>query len=138
MNEDWKALNKIIEDVVRKENELQIRSDALAIQNKEFADYLRAKRLADEELEVLWDMAKEFMVENNITEHENDYIKLKLTPSGKYRATVDIDEIDDALCDIKKVVSNKKVKKYLEMAGELPENIESTGYILRKSLKNDG
>lgn len=138
MNEDWKALNKIIEDAVRKENELQIRSDALAIQNKEFADYLRAKRIADEELEVLWDMAKEFMIENNITEHENDYIKLKLTPSGKYRATVDIDEIDDALCDIKKVVSNKKVKKYLEMAGELPENIESTGYILRKSLKNDG
>lgn len=131
------TLNKMIEDAVRKENELQIRSDALAIQNKEFADYLRAKRIADEELEVLWDMAKEFMVENNITEHENDYIKLKLTPSGKYRATVDIDEIDDALCDIKKVINNKKVKAYLEMAGKLPENIESTGYILRKKLKNN-
>lgn len=131
------TLNKMIEDAVRKENELQIRSDALAIQNKEFADYLRAKRIADEELEVLWDMAKEFMVENNITEHENDYIKLKLTPSGKYRATVDIDEIDDALCDIKKVLNNKKISAFLKLEGKLPENIESTGYILRKKLKNN-
>ena len=74
------------------------------------------------------------MVENNLTEHENDYIKLKLSPSGKYKAE-NIDQIDDALCDIKKVLNNKKVKSFVELHGKLPDGVQSTGYILRKTLK---
>ena len=74
------------------------------------------------------------MIENNLTEHENDYIKLNLSPSGKYKAE-DIDQIDDALCDIKKVLNNKKVKSFVELNGKLPDGVQSTGYILRKTLK---
>ena len=76
------------------------------------------------------------MVDNNLTEHENDYIKLKLSPSGKYK-TDDIDKVDDALCDIVKKINNKKVKSFVELNGHLPEGVESTGYILRKTLKGE-
>ena len=131
MNE---ALDDLINDAIKKENELAVRADELALQNKQFADYLAAKKHADEELEVLWDMVKQEMIVEGITEHENDYIKLKLTQSGKYKA-LKVENVSDDLCDIKKVLNNKKVKAYYELHGKLPEGVESTGYILRKTLK---
>lgn len=131
MNED---LQELIDKALSKEKELQVRSEELALQDKRFADYLQAKKHADDELEVLWGMVKDYMSENNYTEFENDYIKLNLTPSGKFRAE-DIESVSDELCDFKKILNNKKVKAYLELNGMLPEGIESTGYILRKKVK---
>lgn len=138
MDENRKALDKIIEDTLDKEHELEIRSEKLAEQNQAFADYLRAKKHADDEIKVLWDMAKEFMEENHITKHENEYITLSLSPSGKFKLedNTDINDIPDDFCDVKKVLNNKKIKAYLELNDELPEGIKSTGNILRKTLKS--
>lgn len=135
---DNKALEKLIEEATMKERELQIRSEELAIQNKQFAEYLQAKKYADAELEVLWQMVKQYMQDNELSKYENDFIKLSLTPSGKYKAN-DIESVDDSLCDIKKILNNKKVKAFVELNGKLPEGVESTGYVLRKKLiENNG
>lgn len=131
MNKD---LQELIDNALNKEKELQVRSDELALQDKRFAEYIQAKKHADEELEVLWGMVKDYMIENKYNEFENDYIKLNLTPSGKYRAE-DIESVSDELCDIKKVLNNKKVKAYIELNGVLPQGVESTGFILRKKVK---
>ena len=131
MNKD---LEQLIDDAVKKENALSKRADELALQSKQFADYLAEKKHADEELEVLWQMVKDYMIEHNYTEYDGEHIELKLTPSGKYRAE-DIESVSDELCDIKKVLNNKKVKAYLELNHTLPEGVESTGYILRKKVK---
>lgn len=133
MNKDLEAL---IDSAMNKEKELATRADELALQSKQFADYLAEKKHADEELEVLWKMVKEYMIENNYTEYDGEHIKLSLSPSGKYKAE-DIDKVDDTLCDIKKTINNKKVKSFVELNGHLPEGVESTGYILRKTLKGD-
>lgn len=130
-----KDLQSLIDDALNKEKELQVRSEQLALEDKKFADYLSAKKHADEELEVLWQMVKDYMADNEYSEFENDYIKLTLTPSGKYK-TEDIDNVDDELCDIKKVLNNKKVKAYIELNGTLPLGVESTGNILRKKIKS--
>lgn len=132
--EDMKALDDLIGDAIAEEKALAVRADELALQSKQFAEYLAAKKHQDEKIEMLWQLVKEQMIADGITEHENDFIKLKLTPSGKYRAE-DIDALDDSLCDIKKTISNKKVKAYVELNGKLPDGVESTGYILRKTLK---
>ena len=131
MNED---LQELIDNALNKEKELQVRSEELALQDKRFADYLQAKKHADEELEVLWGMVKDYMIDNNYTEYDGEHIELKLTPSGKYRAE-DIESVSDELCDIKKVLNNKKVKAYYELNRTLPEGVESTGYVLRKKVK---
>lgn len=131
MNKD---LEQLIDDAMEKESALSKRADELALQSKQFADYLAEKKHADEELEVLWQMVKDYMIEHNYTEYDGEHIELKLTPSGKYRAE-DIESVSDELCDIKKVLNNKKVKAYLELNHELPEGVESTGYILRKKVK---
>lgn len=136
MNEDTKALDQLIDDAMAEEKSLAIKADELALQSKQFAEYLAAKKHNDEKLEVLWQMVKDYMIESNLSEHENDFIKLKLTPSGKYK-TDDIDKVDDALCDIKKTLNNRKVKSFIELNGELPEGVVSTGYILRKTVKED-
>lgn len=129
-----KELNKLIEEATAKEKELQVRANQLAVQSKEFAEYLKVKRHADEELEVVWDMCREYMEEHGITEHTTDYIKLTLTPSGKYRAE-DIDSVDDSLCDIKKTLNNKKVKAYAELHdGQLPDGVQPTGMVFRKKV----
>lgn len=134
MEKDLEALNQLIDNAVNEEKSLAIKADELALQSKQFADYLAQKKHNDEKLAQLWEFVKDFMVENNLTEHENDYIKLKLTPSGKYK-TDDIEAVSDELCDVVKKLNNKKVKAYVELNGELPEGVESTGYILRKTLK---
>lgn len=134
MSSDLEALDQLIDEAVNKEKSLAVRADELALQSKQFADYLAEKKHNDEALEALWGMVKEYMVNNHISEHENDFIKLKLTSSGKFRAE-DIDKVDDSLCDIKKTINNRKVKSYVELNGHLPDGVESTGYILRKTLK---
>lgn len=131
MNSD---LEDLIDKALSKESELATRADELALKDKQFAEYLAAKKHADEELEVLWQMCKDYMIEHGFSEYDGEHIELKLTPSGKYR-TADIDSVADELCDIKKTLNNKKVKAYLEINGTLPEGVESTGYILRKKLK---
>ena len=127
-------LYTLVENAMHKEQELQEQSDKLALEDKRFADYLAAKKHADEELEVLWQTVKDYMIENKYAEFENDFIKLNLAPSGKYR-TDDIDAVGDELCDIKKTLNNKKVKAYIELNGTLPKGVESTGFILRKKVK---
>lgn len=127
-------LNVLVENAMDKERALQEQSDKLALEDKRFADYLAAKKHADEELEVLWQTVKDYMIENKYAEFENDFIKLNLAPSGKYR-TDDIDAVEDELCDIKKTLNNKKVKAYIELNGTLPKGVESTGFILRKKVK---
>ena len=133
MNKDLEAL---INSAMNKEKELATRADELALQSKQFADYLAEKKHADEELEVLWKMVKEYMIENNYAEYDGEHIKLSLSPSGKYKAE-DIDKVDDTLCDIKKTINNRKVKSFIELNGHLPDGVESTGYILRKTLKGE-
>ena len=98
---DNKALDELIDDAMAEEKSLALKADELALQSKQFAEYLAAKKHNDEKLEILWGMVKDYMVENNLSEHENDFIKLKLSPSGKFK-TEDIDKVDDSLCDIKK------------------------------------
>lgn len=134
MNKDLDALNQLIDEAVDKEKSLALKADELALQSKQFADYLAEKKHNDEALEALWLMVKDYMIENHLSEHENDFIKLKLTPSGKYK-TDDIEAVSDELCDVVKKLNNKKIKAYVELNGELPEGVESTGYILRKTLK---
>lgn len=134
MSNDLESLDQLIDEAVDKEKSLAIRADELALQSKQFADYLAEKKHNDEALEALWLMVKEYMVENNLSEHENDFIKLKLTPSGKYK-TDDIEAVSDELCDVVKKLNNKKIKAYVELNGHLPDGVESTGYILRKTLK---
>lgn len=134
MNNDLEALDQLIDEAVDKEKSLAIRADELALQSKQFADYLAEKKHNDEALEALWLMVKDYMIENHLSEHENDFIKLKLTPSGKYK-TDDIEAVSDELCDVVKKLNNKKIKAYVELNGHLPDGVESTGYILRKTLK---
>lgn len=134
--EDNKALDELIAEAVNEENALAVREEQLVLQNKEFADFMAAKKHQDEKLEVLWGLVKQFMIENGIAEHETDYIKLTLTSSGKYKAE-DIDSVPDELCKITRSLDNKAVKAYLKLNGKLPEGIESTGYILRKKIKGE-
>jgi hypothetical protein len=136
MNSDIEALDSLIDEAVNREKALAVQAEELSLQSKQFAEYLAAKKHNDEALEALWAMVKNFMVENNISEHENEFIKLKLTPSGKYKAK-DINDVPDELCKITRTLDNKKVKAYAEINGELPEGIKSTGYILRKTLKEE-
>lgn len=134
MSKDLEALDGLINEAMNKELALEKQSEELALQSKVFASYLEQKKRQDAELAVLWDECKQFMIENGIREHETDTLKLKLTPSGKYRAT-DIEAVPDEFCEVKKSLVTSKIKSYLELHGELPDHVESTGYVLRKIIK---
>lgn len=137
MSKDLIALDDLINKAVNKESELEQTSKELAQRDEQFAQYLKQKKVMDDELKTLWEMVRSFMEENGLTEHENDYIKLTLSPSGKYRLTegTDIDTIDDSLCKVVKTLDNKKVKAYFGLNNSLPNGVEPTGNVLRKKLK---
>lgn len=139
MEKDIQELEKLIEEAVNTEQALSIREDELALQNKQFADYLKEKKHNDEKLEVLWEQVKSFMIENKISTHDTPFISLSLSPSGKFRPTdgTPIENISDELCDVVKKLNNKKIKAFIELNGKMPEGVESTGFILRKKLKED-
>lgn len=137
MDKDLEALNGLIDEAVAKENSIALREQELSLQDKRFAALLEERKRQADELQVLWDEVKQYMLDHGLKEHATDFIKLKLSPTGKYK-TEDISKIDDSLCEIKKVLDNKKITSYLNLNGELPEGIEVAGYRLTKQfLKGD-
>ena len=131
MNKDLEAL---VNSAMSKEKELATRADELALQSKQFADYLAAKKHQDERLEVLWGMVREYMENNGYAEFENDHISIKLVPLGKFKAE-NIDKVSDEFCKIVKQIDNKKVKAYVELNGTLPNGVASLGNRLVKRVK---
>lgn len=137
MDKDLEALNGLIDEAVAKENSIALREQELSLQDKRFAALLEERKRQADELQVLWDEVKQYMLDHGLKEHATDFIKLKLSPTGKYK-TEDISKVDDSLCEIKKVLDNKKITSYLNLNGELPEGIEVAGYRLTKQfLKGD-
>lgn len=134
MSQDIKALDELVEEYANKEAELMKVEQQLASSDEKFANFLTQQKRLKDYKDVLVDEIKEYMTEHGMTEHETDAVKLKLSPSGKYKAD-NLDEIPDNLCEIKRTLSNKKVKSYLELNGTLPEGVKSTGSILRITVK---
>lgn len=126
MDNDLTALNQLVEDYTNKETELAKVENELATRDKQFASFITTQKRLAEQKSVLTDMIKEFMTEHNMTEHETDTVVLKLSPLGKYK-TEDVNALPDNLCEIKRTLSNKAVKAYLELNGKLPEGVESMG-----------
>lgn len=137
MNQDIKALDELVEEYTNKEAELMKVEQQLASKDEQFANFLTQQKRLKDYKDVLIQEIKEYMAEHNMTEHETETVKLKLTPSGKYR-TDDIEAVSDDVCDIKKTINNRKVKAFLELNGKLPEGVKSTGNILRITVKEQG
>lgn len=132
-SKDLVALNKLIDDATQKELALAEQEQALALQNEQFAKVLEQHKRQEAELNVLWDMVKQFMLDNDITEHTTGTLSLKLTPLGKFKAA-NIDAVPDEFCKVVKSLDNAKVKAYRELNGELPEGITDMGYRLTKKI----
>lgn len=132
-NKDLVALNKLIDDATAKETALQAQEAELALQNEQFAKVLEQHKRQEAELNVLWDMVKQYMLENNIFKHETKSLSLSLSPLGKYK-TDDIDKIPDEFCKIVKSLDNKKITAYKKLNDKLPDGIEDLGYKLTKKV----
>lgn len=134
-SKDLVALNKLIDDATNKETALQKQEAELALQNEQFAKVLEQHKRQEAELNVLWDMCKQFMLEHNIMEHQTNSLLLKLAPLGKYRAD-NLDIIPDDLCKIVRSLDNQKVTSYKNLHGHLPEGVTDLGYRLTKKVIN--
>ncbi len=132
-NKDLVALNKLIDDATAKETALQQQEAELALQNEQFAKVLEQHKRQEAELNVLWDMVKQYMIENNIMKHETSSLSLSLSPLGKYKAE-NIDKVPDDLCKIVRSLDNKKISAYYKLNGSLPEGITDLGYKLNKKV----
>ena len=135
-NKDLKALNDLVDEYTSKETELMKVEQQLASKDEQFANFITTQKRLKEYKEVLVEEIKEFMTEHGMSEHETDTMTLKLSPSGKYKAA-NVDALPDNLCEIKRTLSNKAVKAYLQLNGKLPEGVESAGSVLRIKIKEE-
>lgn len=142
MEQDLKALNELVEEYTNKETELMKVEQQLASRDEQFANFLTQQKRLKDYKDVLVDEIKEYMTEHGMTEHETDAVKLKLSPSGKYRLKdgVSADDIDSSLCKVVKTLENKKVTAYKELHGFLPDGVESTGskLVIRVKERQNG
>ena len=125
-DQDLKALDELVEEYTSKETELVKVEQELAARDEQFANFITTQKRLKEMKEILTDEIKQFMREHNMTEHETDTVVLKLSPLGKFK-TEDVNALPDELCEIKRTLSNKAVKAYLQLNGKLPEGVESLG-----------
>lgn len=133
LNKELQSLEQLIDDAVAKETALQKQEAELALQNEQFAMVLEQHKRQEAELDVLWDMVKQYMLDNDIWEHRTASLELKLSELGKYKAE-DLDKVPDDLCKVVRSLDNSKVKAYRELNGKLPEGIEPLGYRLTKKV----
>lgn len=126
MDNDLTALNQLVEDYTNKETELMKVENELATRDEQFANFITTQKRLAEQKAVLTDMIKEEMAKRGLREHETDSVILKLTPLGKYKCA-DVEALPDELCEIKRTLSNKAVKAYLQLNGKLPDGVESLG-----------
>lgn len=126
MENDMKALNDLVEEYTNKETDLMKVEQELATRDEQFANFITTQKRLKEQKEVLVDLIKSEMKDRGLREHETDTVILKLTPLGKYKCA-DVEALPDELCEIKRTLSNKAVKAYLQLNGELPEGVESLG-----------
>lgn len=133
-NKELLALNQMVEETLAKEAELERVGAELAAKNEQFASFLVQQKRNQDELAVLKDEIKTYMLEHNLYEHDTGAVELKLSSTGKFKAE-DISTVDDSLCKIVKTLDNSKVKAYKELNGKLPEGVEDAGYRLTMKVK---
>lgn len=132
MNKDLAALDELVNDFQEKEKSLSLLSSELEVQSRQFANFLEQQKRQQDELAVLKDAIKDYMIEHDITEHDTGLVNLKLSSTGKYTCA-DVNTVPDELCKIVRQLDNQAVKAYEKLNGELPEGVESAGF--RLSMK---
>lgn len=135
MNKDLIALNSLVDEYAEKEKSLSSLSSELELQSRQFANFLEQQKRQADELAILKDEIKNYMIEHNITEHDTGLVNLKLSSTGKY-ICADVDAIPNELCKIVRSLDNAKVKAYKELNGELPEGVSEAGFRLTMKVKD--
>lgn len=131
---DLIALNNLVDEALKKQSELDKMGAELAAKNEQFAKFLEQQKRNQDELDILKDDIKTYMLEHDIKQHDTGYVELKLSPTGRYKCD-DVSVVDDSLCKIVKSLDNSKVKAYVHLNGELPKGVEDGGYRLTMKVK---
>lgn len=126
MNKDLVALDSLVNEYQEKEKSLSSLSSELELQSRQFATYIEQQKRQADELKLLKQEIHDYMETHHIREHDTGLVELKLVPMGKFK-TDNIDIVPDGLCEVKKVLNNKKIKSYVELTGKLPEGVETLG-----------
>lgn len=135
MNKDLIALNSLVDEYAEKEKSLSSLSSELELQSRQFANFLEQQKRQADELAILKDEIKNYMIEHNITEHDTGLVNLKLSSTGKYTCD-NVNAMPDELCKIVRSLDNTKVKAYKELNGELPEGVSEAGFRLTMKVKD--
>ena len=130
-------IEDLITEVAEAEHSLSLRKDELAKRDAEVADIFKAEKELSANVEALKLLIKDEMHNEGITEWDGERATLKLTPTGKFRpvAGKTVDDLPDDVCEIKRTLDNKRVKAYMELNGQLPDGVESSGDMLRINWK---
>lgn len=136
MDTDLQALDALVNDYQVKEQSLAALSSELELQSKQFATFLEQQKRQADELAVLKDAIKEYMVEHNITEHDTGLVELKLSSTGRYSCD-DVEVVPNEFCKIVRSLDNAKVKAYEKLNGELPEGVSPAGVRLTMKVKEE-
>lgn len=133
-NKDLVALDALVNEYSEKEKSLSSLSSELELQSRQFANFLEQQKRQADELAILKDEIKNYMVEHNISQHDTGLVNLKLSSTGKYTCA-DVNAVPDELCKVVRQLDNKACKAYERLHGTLPEQVQPAGYRLIMRVK---
>lgn len=131
-----KDVEKLAAKATKEEQKLLVMEQKFALENKEFASYLKQQEAARKKINAMWDEIKVSLIEAEYFDViENENFRVSVSKVAGIKVT-NIDELPEEFTEVVKVAKMDKIKKFVELYEELPAGVvDSSYYRLNKKVK---
>lgn len=131
-----KAAKLIAAKAAKEEVKLALAEKDFALQNAEFAKFLKRQAEANKRITQMWDEVKSVLIDAGYTDViENEHFRVSVSKVFGLKV-VDLEALPKEFVHTVKVAKVDEIKKHYEMYGELPTGaVDSSYYRLNKKVK---
>lgn len=131
-----KAAEKLAAKAAQAEVKLTEMDKNFALQNKEFAAYLKKQQEEQKKITQLWNDVKKALIEAEYFDVlENELFRVSVSKVSGITVK-DLNEVPEQYTEVVKVAKMDEIKKHYELYGELPAGtVDSSYYRLNKKVK---
>lgn len=133
---DTKKAEKIAAKAAVEERKLVAVQAEFALNNKEFAKFLKDQAKAQAKISEMWEDVKSALIEAKYFDvMENENFRVSVSKVAGIKVT-DVNELPDKFTETVKVAKTDKIKEHYNLYGKLPKGTKDNSYYrLNKKVK---
>lgn len=131
-----KEIEKKADKAAKEEMKLMIDEHEFALQNAEFAKFLKAQKSRQLAIDKMWNEVKYALIEAGYTDViENEHFRISLTKVPAIKVT-DVEALPKEFTEVVKVPKTQAIKDHIAAYDELPSGVvDNSYYRLNKKVK---